>query len=184
MSIYLQLFISFFKLGLLMFGGGYAMLPLLEHEIVDKKGWINNEELLDMYALAQCTPGGIAVNTATKTGYKIKGVLGAVCSTVGVVMPSLIIVVIISTVLESFAAIKEVQSVLSGIRVAACAMMVVTLIKLGKAGIKDWIGAAIFAAVFAASVFFGVSPVWLVLAAIFAGIFSGRSKEKRGENRE
>ena len=119
MSIYLQLFISFFKLGLLMFGGGYAMLPLLEHEIVDKKGWINNEELLDMYALAQCTPGVIAVNTATKTGYKIKGVLGAVCSTVGVVMPSLIIVVIISTVLESFAAIKEVQSVLSGIRVAA-----------------------------------------------------------------
>ena len=70
MSIYLQLFISFFKLGLLMFGGGYAMLPLLEHEIVDKKGWINNEELLDMYALAQCTPGVIAVNTATKTGYK------------------------------------------------------------------------------------------------------------------
>lgn len=181
MNICLQLFISFFKLGLLMFGGGYAMLPLLEHEIVDKKGWINSEELLDMYALAQCTPGVIAVNTATKTGYKMKGIIGAIFATVGVVTPSIIIITVISTALESFAAIKEVQSILSGIRVAACAMMVATLIKLGKAGIKDWVGAIIFAAVFVASVFFGVSPVWLVLGAIFAGIFSGKAKEKRGE---
>lgn len=165
-----------------MFGGGYAMLPLLEHEIIDKKGWATNEELLDMYALAQCTPGVIAVNTATKTGYKIKGIIGAIFATVGVVMPSLIIIIIISSALESFAELAAVQSVLSGIRVAACAMMVATIIKLGKAGIKDWIGALIFAAVFVASVFFGVSPVWLVLAAIFAGIFSGKAKEKRGEN--
>lgn len=183
MNIFLQLFASFFKIGLFMFGGGYAMLPLLEHEIVDKKGWASNEELLDMYALAQCTPGVIAVNTATKTGYKIAGMVGAICATVGVVTPSLIIIVAISSMLENFAAIREVQSVLSGIRVAACAMMVATLIKLGKAGIKDWIGAAIFIAVLIASVFFGVSPVWMVLAAIFAGVFSGKAKEKRGENR-
>lgn len=184
MNIFFQLFASFFKIGLFLFGGGYAMLPLLEHEIVDKKGWASNEEMLDIYALAQCTPGVIAVNTATKIGYKIGGIIGAAFATVGVVMPSLIIITTISSVLESFAAIKQVQSALAGIRAAACAMMVATLIKLGKAGIKDWIGGAIFVAALAASVFFGVSPVWLVLAAIFAGVFSGKMKEKRGEKND
>ena len=172
MNEYLELFLSFSKIGILMFGGGYAMLPILEHEIIDRRKWMNEEEMLDLYALAQCTPGVIAVNTATKTGYKVKGVLGALFSTLGVILPSFIIVIIISTVLDNFSAIEAVQNVLSGIRIAACAMMVNTLIKLAKAGIKDIIGIILFIAVFLASFFLKVSPVWCVLAAIFIGIFS------------
>lgn len=168
----LELFLSFAKLGVLMFGGGYAMLPILEHEIITRRKWLTEEEVLDLYALAQCTPGVIAVNTATKTGYKIKGTLGALFATVGVIVPSFIIVIIISTVLENFSAIESVQNILSGIRVASCAMMVNTLIKLGKAGIKDVIGIILFIAVFLSSLIFGLSPAWAVFVAIFVGIFS------------
>ena len=172
MKEYLELFLSFAKLGILMFGGGYAMLPILEHEVITRRKWLTEEEVLDLYALAQCTPGVIAVNTATKTGYKIKGTLGALFATGGVIFPSFVIVIIISTVLENFSAIEAVQNVLSGIRVASCAMMINTLIKLGKAGIKDIIGTVLFIAVFLSSLIFGLSPAWAVFAAIFVGIFS------------
>ena len=172
MKEYLELFISFAKLGVLMFGGGYAMLPILEHEVINRRKWLTEEEVLDLYALAQCTPGVIAVNTATKTGYKVKCTLGAFFATLGVIFPSLIIVIFISAVLENLSAIESVQNILSGIRVASCAMMVNTLIKLGKAGIKDFIGIILFIAVFLASLIFGISPAWAVLAAIFVGIFS------------
>lgn len=177
MNIFFQLFLSFFKLGFIMFGGGYAMLPILEHEVIDRRGWMTEEEILDLYALAQCTPGVIAVNTATKTGYKVKGTLGALCATVGVVTPSLIIIIAISMLLENLSAIQEVQNILSGIRVASCAMMMNTLIKLGKAGIKDWFGAVLFVSALVASVIFNISPMWLVLIAIFAGIGYGRIRK-------
>lgn len=171
-----KLFFSFCKIGVLMFGGGYAMLPVLEHEIVDKQKWMTSEEMLDLYALAQCTPGVIAVNTATKTGYKIKGITGALFATVGVIAPSFFIILFLSGVLESYAAVEAVQKMLAGIRIASCAMMINTLIKLGKAGIRDWIGGMIFTAALIASFGFGLSPVWLVLLAIFAGIGTGRLK--------
>lgn len=178
MKLCFQLFFSFFKLGFIMFGGGYAMLPILEHEVIDRRHWMDEEEMLDLYALAQCTPGVIAVNTATKTGYKIKGILGALFATIGVVIPSLIIIIAVSVLLKNLSAVEEVNNILAGIRVAACAMMVNTLIKLGKAGIKDWLGAVIFLAALVASFFFGVSPVWLVLIAIFVGIFSGKVRKE------
>lgn len=165
------------KIGTFMFGGGYAMLPLLEHEIVEKKKWLTNEEILDLYALAQCTPGVIAVNTATKTGYKIKGVLGALFATVGVVFIPFIIVIIISSVLKNFSEIEQVKNVLMGIRIAACAMMVNTIVKMLKAGIRNTFGGVIFAFAFIAA-FLGVSPVVLIICAISVGLLFCREEEK------
>ena len=182
MNICIQLFLSFAKLGVLMFGGGYAMLPILEHEVIDRKKWLTAEEVLDLYALAQCTPGVIAVNTATKTGYKMKGVSGAFAATVGVIAPSFLIILVLSGVLRSFSSVPQVQSVLAGIRIASCAMMVNTLIKLGKAGIKDWIGGCIFVLALIATFVFDLSPAWLVLLAIFAGI--GTDLLKGGKDRD
>lgn len=182
MNLNLQLFLSFAKLGVLMFGGGYAMLPILEHEVVDRQKWLTPEEVLDLYALAQCTPGVIAVNTATKTGYKMKGVSGALAATVGVIAPSFFIILILSGVLKTFSSVPQVQSMLAGIRIASCAMMVNTLLKLGKAGIKDWIGGTVFILALVASFWFGLSPVWLVLLAIFAGI--GADLLKGGKTRD
>ncbi len=176
-----QLFFSFCKIGVLMFGGGYAMLPVLEHEVVDQRKWLTSEEILDLYALAQCTPGVIAVNTATKTGYKVKGIPGALFATVGVIAPSFFIILFLSSVLESLSTIAAVQKMLAGIRIASCAMMINTLLKLGKAGIRDWIGGAIFALALIGSFVFDLSPVWLVLFAIFAGIITVRLKG--GKNR-
>ena len=178
MKEYFELFFSFCYIGLFMFGGGYAMLPLLEHVIVDKKKWLTHEEILDLYALAQCTPGVVAVNTATKTGYKIKGTIGALFATVGVIVPSFIIIVIISMVLKSFSEIEQVSSMLTGIRIAACAMIINTLIKLMKAGIKGWIGVLVFAAAVVLALILKVQPVWIVLMGIFVGIASEKFRKK------
>lgn len=182
MNIYIQLFISFCKIGALMFGGGYAMLPILEHEIVDKKQWFTNEEILDLYALAQCTPGVIAVNTATKVGYKIKGIIGAIISTIGVILPSFLIIIGISVFLKSFSYISYIQNILSGIRIAACAMMVNTLIKLMKAGIKDKIGLIIFFIAAILAIILKVQSVWLVCLAICSGIICGNIKRSKNND--
>jgi chromate transporter len=178
MTTYFQLFASFFKIGSIMFGGGYAMLPVLEHEVVDRRGWLSGEDLIDLFALSQCTPGVIAVNVATHTGYRERGLVGAAFSTLGVITPSIIIITIISAVLNNVADIPAVQSALSGIRVAACALMVGTMVKMWKGGIKDWLGAVIFAAVFVLTAFTDVSTVWLVLGALLIGVFSFHSKRE------
>ncbi len=178
MTTYFQLFASFFKIGSLMFGGGYAMLPVLEHEVVDRHGWLTGEELIDLFALAQCTPGVIAVNVATHTGYKKRGVVGAAFSTLGVITPSLIIITIIAAVLNNVADIPAVQSALAGIRVAACALMINTMVKMWKNGIKDWLGIVIFAVISLLAVFTDVSTVWLVLGALLTGILSFHSKRE------
>ena len=112
------LFFTFFKIGLFTFGGGYAMLPLLQREIVEKKKWATEEEMLDYFAVGQCTPGVIAVNTATFVGFKEKKLSGAVFATLGIVSPSLVIITIIAALLSNFAHIAAVQNAFAGIRVA------------------------------------------------------------------
>ena len=132
MKLLLDLFVSFFKIGLFTFGGGYAMLPILQREVVDKHHWVTEEEVLDIYAIAQCTPGVIAVNTATFVGTKLNGALAGAVATIAVVTPSLIIITIISTILKSFASIVIVQHALAGIRAAVAALVVVSVSKLYK----------------------------------------------------
>ena len=118
-----NLFVSFAKVGVLTFGGGYAMIPILEREIVDKQGWASSEELMDYYAVGQCTPGVIAVNTATFIGRKVAGVPGGIVATAGVVFPSVVIITVIAGILSNFADIPAVQSAFAGIRVCVCVLI-------------------------------------------------------------
>ena len=149
MNIYLDLFLTFAKVGVCTFGGGYAMLPILQREGVEKKGWATDEELTDYFAVGQCTPGIIAVNTATFIGYKHKGVPGGVLTTLGVVFPSLVIITAIAAFLSNFADIPVVQHALAGINAAVVALIAASVLKLGRSTLKNGAAIAIFLCVLA-----------------------------------
>jgi len=166
----LELFVAFFKIGLFTFGGGYAMLPMLQKEVVDKHKWATEEELLDYYAIGQCTPGVIAVNTATFVGTSQKGAMGGAVATVAVVCPSLIIITLISTVLQNFAQYTAVQHALAGIRVAVAALVLSSVLKLYKKGVKGALANGIFVASLLLVALLGISPVFVVLVALAIGI--------------
>ena len=170
MKEYLDLFLTFARIGGLTFGGGYAMLPFLEREIIEKRGWATQEELTDYYAICQCTPGIIAINVATFIGNKNKGALGALIATLGVVFPSLIIISIIAVFLQNFAEIAIVKNAFAGIRVCVCVLVLNTVIKLSKSSIKDIPALIIFILVFLSMIFFDLSPILPVLVAGAAGI--------------
>ena len=170
MSIYLDLFLTFAKIGAVTFGGGYAMLPMFQRELCEKHGWVTNDEILDYYAVAQCTPGVIAVNTATFVGAKKKGALGAACATVGVVFPAIVIISIIALFLRHFAEYPVVQHAFGGIRVAVAVLITTAVIKLWKSNIKNLRAVLIFAAALLITVFTDWSPVYLVIAAAAVGL--------------
>lgn len=164
------LFITFAVVGVTTFGGGYAMLPALQREVVEKRRWATDEEVMDWYAIGQCTPGVIAVNTATFVGQKLTGVLGGIFATLGVVFPSLVIITIIAAFIQNFAHLPAAQSAFAGIRVCVCVLILNAVVKLWKKSVIDWKTLLIFIAVFACSVFLSISPVIYVLAAAIAGI--------------
>ena len=171
MPLLLDLFCAFFRIGLFTFGGGYAMLPLLQREIVEKKHWATEEELLDYFAVGQCTPGIIAVNTATFVGFKEKKLSGAVFATLGIVSPSLVIITVIAALLSNFAHIAAVQNAFAGIRVAVCVLIFNSIVKLWKKSVVDKLTFAVFLAVFIGSVLLShVSPVVFIVAAAVLGI--------------
>ena len=174
------LFWTFCKIGALTFGGGYAMLPLIQREIVENKKWSTEKEILDYYAVGQCTPGVIAVNTATFIGYKLKGIMGGIIATLGVVFPSLIIILIIAAFLQNFADLTIVQSAFAGIRVAVVALIITTVTKLLKSSIKDYLCAIIAVLTFILSTFLGLSPVYVVIASGLTGFIA---KGLRGEKK-
>jgi chromate transporter len=170
----LQLFLAFARVGVMTFGGGYAMIPILEREIVDRQGWASSEELMDYYAVGQCTPGVIAVNTATFIGYKVAGPLGGVFATLGVVFPSLVIITVIAGVLTRFADIPAVKSAFAAIRVCVCVLIFNAVLKLWKGAVKDKAGLCLFLLVFVLSIFLDISPVFYVLFCAVAGILFTR----------
>lgn len=169
MNLYLELFLSFAKMGVCTFGGGMAMLPILQREVVETKGWATDEELTDYYAIGQCTPGIIAVNTATFIGYKQKGIWGGVLATLGVVFPSLVIITLIATFLTNFADLPVVQHALAGVNACVVALIASSVLKLGKSTIKDAATVCIFLLVLVLAFFVGLSPVLLILGAGLAG---------------
>lgn len=179
MNIYLDLFVTFFKIGLFTFGGGYAMLPMLEAEVVNKKHWTSYEELMDYFAVGQCTPGVIAVNTATFIGYNKRKVPGALVATAGVICPSIVIILIIASLLTTFAQEPIVQHALSGIQVAVCILILQAVIKLFKAGVKNIWGVVIFALALVCSYLSLVPTVVIVIAAAAAGILIGTLKARK-----
>ena len=180
-----ELFVSFFKIGLFTFGGGYAMLPMLQREVIETHGWVTEDDVLDYYAIAQCTPGVIAVNTATFVGVKIAGVVGGAVATIAVVLPSYIIITLISSLINSLSQYDIVQHALAGIRVAVAALVIVSVAKLFEKGVKNALGYVVFTVSLLSIVVFDLSPIWLVLAAIAIGVtkalLEGRKTRKGGD---
>ena len=182
MNEYLQLFLTFAQVGVCTFGGGYAMLPILQREVVEKKGWVTAEELADYFAIGQCTPGVIAVNTATFVGAKRKGTPGGIVATLGMVFPSVVIITLIAAFLRGFAHIPAVGHAFAGVRAAVVALIASSVLKLGKTTVKNIPSWCIFAAVLLLSVFdkqleaafpavaFLFSPVTYVILAGLAGL--------------
>ena len=174
----LELYCTFFRIGGLTFGGGMAMLPMLKREIVEKYGWATEEELLDIYAIGQCTPGVIAVNTSTYIGYQQGKLVGSIFATLGMISPSLIIISLIASILKEFMALPIVLHALAGIRITVCALMLNTVFSLMKSGIKDKLGVLLFLFGFLLATFTPIPTILLVVCAAVMGIFVKLRKER------
>lgn len=181
-NLLLQLYISFMKIGGLTFGGGLSMLPMLKYELVEKRKWIGEDDLLNCYAIGQCTPGIIAVNTATYVGYIKKGIIGGIVSTLGMITPSIVIITVIAAFLKQFMDNALLQNALMGIRGAVCALMLNTLINMGKKSlisISAWIICAI---AFLLIMFLNLPSIFIVLFGGICGIALDKLTNKKDEN--
>ncbi len=171
-----ELYVSFFKIGLLTFGGGYAMLPMLKKEVVDKHEWITEDEMMDIYAIGQCTPGIIAVNTATYIGCTQKGILGGIAATLGEISPSLIIILSIASIIQNFMDYALVLHAFSGIRIAVCALILHTVLGMAKKSIKDMKSFLLCATAILLLLFTNISIIIVILGAGFIGVLLNRKK--------
>ena len=176
-----QLFLTFAKVGVMTFGGGMAMLPILQREVVEDKGWATDEELVDYFAIGQCTPGIIAVNTATFVGQKQAGILGGIAATLGIVFPSLVIITALAGVINSFSHLAWVQHAFAGIRVCVCVLIFNAVVKLWKKSVVDKMTLALYIIILAASLLLDWSPVIFVVFAAFSGIILQVYLKKGGE---
>uniref|UniRef100_A0A7C5TJS2 Chromate transporter n=1 Tax=Ignisphaera aggregans TaxID=334771 RepID=A0A7C5TJS2_9CREN len=177
--MFLVLFITFLKIGAVMFGGGYAMIPILRYEVVDRNKWLSEEEFIDIIAIAESTPGPIAINSATYIGYKLGGVIGALIATMGIVTPAFIAILAIATVLSKFYSHIITRSILFGIRGAVVGLIASAFIVVLRGVFKQLtisqsiITIAIAIAVFIAVVKLNVDPIILILIAAVIGLLLG-----------
>lgn len=169
MKVYVDLFLTFVRIGCITFGGGYAMIPILEQELIKKKGWITMDEVMDYYTIGQVTPGVIAVNVSTFIGFKQKGPLGGLLTTLGFVLPGVFFITIIALGIQNFLDYPVVQHAFTGIRVAVGALIVDTVFKLLKGIFKDIKGIVLFILAFTLSAVWSANPVLLITAAGIAG---------------
>lgn len=160
------------------------MLPLIQKEIVEKKHWATEEDIMDYFAVSQCTPGIIAVNTATFVGYYQKGIIGGIFATLGVVFPSIVIITIIAGLLQNFSEITYVQHALAGIRVAVCVLVLNAVIKLWKSGVKDTLGIAIFLIALITAYFTNIPTVVIVICAAVTGVIAVHIKTDNTKEEE
>lgn len=165
-----QLFASFFRIGAFTFGGGYAMIPLIQTETVEKRGWISDEDILEIVAIAESTPGPIAINSATFVGYRVAGVAGALCATLGVVLPSFVIILIISYLLREFAQITAVKYAFEGIRAGVLALIVGSLWKMFKKCPKNIFAYSVVAVAFVLAAFTDINVLLIIAGCAVAGI--------------
>lgn len=173
----MQLFCVFFRIGLFSIGGGYAMLPMLKRETIDRHGWLTEEEMLNYYAIGQATPGIIAINTATFIGFKQRGITGGIAATLGMVGPSLVIITAIALCFARFQDIAAVQRAFAGIRVAVAVMLVFTLHGLVRKAVINRLGKILAVAAFLLLAVGGVNPVPIIMAAGIAGMLFGPKPE-------
>ena len=177
----LTLFLTFLKIGAFTFGGGYAMIPIIEKEMVEKHKWITSEDILDIFAIAESTPGPIAINSATFIGYKIAGVFGSFCATFGVVLPSFTIISIISLVLREFSDIKAVQYAFNGIRAGVLALIVKALWTMYKKAPKGWVSYTVMAGAFICTAFLNISVLYVLIGCAAFGLISSFIIERRSK---
>ncbi len=170
MKILFDLFITFAKMGAITFGGGYAMLPILQREVVEGKHWATDEELADYYAIGQCTPGIIAVNVATFIGRKYAGIAGGIIATFGVVFPSLVIISLLAGVIETFSALEWVKHAFAGIRVCVCVLIFNAVVKLFAKAVTDKKTLCLYVLILAGAAGLNISPAVFVVVAGIAGI--------------
>jgi len=169
-----QLFWTFFRIGGLTFGGGYAILPMMQKEIVEKHGWATDEEMIDYYAVAQSMPGIIAINTATFLGYDRRGAPGAIAATFGMVTPSIIVITLIATFVHHFEQLAVMQHAFAGVRIAVTALIIGAVVNMWRTAVNDWLGVVLFAAALAAIFFMEISPILVIAAAALIGIGHGQ----------
>ena len=172
----IKLYLMFLKIGSLMIGGGYSMLPLLIRELVERNKIITEDELTDYMAVAQCTPGVIAINTATFVGYKVKRVRGAIVASLGVITGPLILIVLIAAVLQGLSQFPIVEHIFAGIRLAVCALITAAVNKLFKKTVVNPTTFIMFLLAFLFVAVGGVSPVFIVLGAAIIGLAWGGLK--------
>ena len=169
-KILLELFNCFFKIGAFTFGGGYAMIPLIEREVVDNKKWIERKEIVDVFALAQSLPGAIAINTSTFIGYKILGKVGAIVSTIGIILPSLIIITLIAMFFSVVRGNPVFEEIFDGISPAIVALILVAGIKIVKQSVKDKIGIIILLCTIVFITFFNMQAIFAIIGGALVGI--------------
>ena len=179
----LTLFLTFAKVGVMTFGGGYAMQPILQREIVENHHWASDEDLANYFAIGQCTPGVIAVNTATFIGHKTRGIAGGIVATLGVVFPSLVIISCLAGIIARFSDNLYVQKAFTGIRICVCALILKAILKLLKSAVKDKLTLAVFLIAAALSILLDLSPVILIVTAIVfaAALEFSASRRSRGK---
>ena len=168
----LTLFLTFFKIGAFTFGGGYAMIPFIQKEIVEKHGWMTDDDILDIFAIAESTPGPIAINSATFVGWRVAGFFGAALATFGVVLPSFVIILLISFLLGNFADIPAVQYAFQGIRAGVLALLVKALWTMFKKNPKGAVSYGIMAAAFLVTAFFDVPVIAVLFGCAAVGLGS------------
>lgn len=175
----LTLFITFLKIGAFTFGGGYAMIPLIQREISEKHGWVTDEDILDIIAIAEATPGPIAINSATFIGFKICGFWGAFCATFGVVLPSFLIIVIISNILREFADFPVVQYAFYGIRAGVLALIVKALYSMYKQCPKNLKSYIIAALAFIAAAILDINVLFVIIGCAAVGLITALAAKGR-----
>ena len=177
----LQVFWSFFKIGAFTFGGGYAMIPLIQNEAVEKRHWVTDEDILEVVAIAESTPGPIAINSATFVGYKAAGILGSVCATVGVVLPSFVIILVLSFVLQQFQQVQAVQYAFQGIRAGVLALLVKALWTMYKKSPKGWVGYVVMGASFILTAVFDINVIFVIIGCAVFGAVTSLAMERRAK---
>ncbi len=176
-----KLFATFFKIGAFTFGGGYAMIPLIQKEAVEKQNWISDDDILEIVAIAESTPGPIAINAATFVGYRTCGVLGALCATLGVILPSFAIILAISYVLREFQQIKAVQYAFNGIRAGVLALLFKALFTMYKKNTKNWVSYVVMAGAFLITAFTDVNVLFVIIGCAVFGLFSALLMDRRAQ---
>ena len=175
----LQVFVSFFKIGAFTFGGGYAMIPLIQKEAVEKRQWVTDEDILDIIAIAESTPGPIAINSATFVGYKAAGVLGSVCATLGVVLPSFVIILLLSFVLKQFSEFKPGVYAFNGIRAGVLALLVKALWTMYKKSPKSWASYVVMGASFLLTAILKVNLFLVIVGCAVFGLVTATIAKRR-----